>query len=64
MQIVFNPATTQGGTVSQLTWNNPDLHAAIRAAFACRDDERIVRVEVTAQGMKAFFERVTVTKTA
>ncbi len=57
MQIIWNPTDTQGGTVSHIGWNNPDMQAAIRLAFHEKDFERITRVEVTCEGMKAFFER-------
>lgn len=55
-----NPVERPGfcGLVSNVSWGNPDTVAALRQLFGCKSDEQIVAIEVTANGIKAKFERM------
>jgi hypothetical protein len=58
MQVIYEPEHSASGLTSFLTWDHPDFHRALNQAFAVQKDERIVRVEVTKQGIKAILEIV------
>lgn len=47
------------GTVSQITWRNPNVLKGLRVMFAAADDEEIVAIELTDEGIKAKFNRLT-----
>jgi hypothetical protein len=56
--VIYEPEHSASGAASFLIWNNPDLHRALNQAFAVQENERIVRVEVTKQGIRAIVEIV------
>lgn len=45
------------GVVSNISWRNADVRKGLRTMFACKDDEEIVAIEITDEGIKAKFER-------
>jgi hypothetical protein len=57
MQVIYEPEQSSSGLVSFLRWDSPDLHRALDQAFAVQHNrERIVRVEVTKEGIRAILE--------
>ena len=46
------------GSVGSITWRNPDAMAGLRRMFAATAKEKIVAIEVTANGIAAKFETV------
>lgn len=58
MNVVFNPLPHEqkAGTTSFLVWSNPDLERAMNVAFGVSSKDRIDRIEITPQGIKAIFE--------
>jgi hypothetical protein len=42
-----------GGPVSSVTWSSEGLLRALRAVFACKPDEQVNAIEVTAVGIRA-----------
>lgn len=57
--VKYNPAFQPGsGTVSQITWNNPDMKRALKHAFSLREGEIISGLEITETGVKAYIERM------
>ncbi len=58
MVILFQADDAPSGTVSQISWSNPDLHIALRLAFKENSSvEEIVRIDVTKEGLIAYFVR-------
>lgn len=56
MKIDFCPHQPQGsGVCSFVTWENRDLQEALRRCFNESPREEIVLIEVTREGLKAYF---------
>jgi hypothetical protein len=58
MQVVFNPSYGQRktGTCCQLSYHNPNFKRAMYEFFGVKPTERIERLEITEDGIKAIFE--------
>lgn len=50
----FKPGS---GVVSQVSWENPNTISALRKMFAVSSDERIIGLEITEYGIKAYFKK-------
>lgn len=57
MEVRFNPDRGDGGVCAFASWNNPDLHRAFCVAFNLRANEKLVRIDVTKEGIRAYFEQ-------
>lgn len=55
MEIRFNPNDAKCGVVSEASWGNPDVQKALRGIFGTRSDETLVMLDVTAEGLRAYF---------
>lgn len=61
MKVTFIPSPCSDsltGVVSFLSWGNPKLQVAIRAAFAEEPGERITEIAIRQDGIKAKFESI------
>lgn len=64
MKVVYEPATSYTeeppvpGMVNFISWDNPDLHAAFNKLFAVVSWERVARVEITREGIRAVIQPV------
>ena len=57
MKVTFCPTNYQpSGSISFITWSNPELHEAIRRAFHESPRERLVEIIIERDGIKAVFE--------
>jgi len=57
MKIDFGPNEPRGsGVCSFVTWQNPALHEALRQCFNESPREELELVEVTREGLKAYFK--------
>jgi hypothetical protein len=56
IEVVVNPTATRGGVTSSVTWQNPDVQAALEALFRLSANEKIVAVHVTDIGLQAYFD--------
>ncbi len=58
MKVVFNPTDkeTAGGIKSVLRWNSADFLNGMREAFHVSTREKIVRLDITQDGIHAYFE--------
>lgn len=56
MKVEFEPREPSSGCWSFASWSNDDLQAAIRKAFNESPRERIIRIDITRDGIRAYFE--------
>jgi len=56
IKVRFNPPDNEAGIVSFATWESTPLQDALRAAFGAGDHEELVQVDITADGIKGYFE--------
>lgn len=56
MEFRYDPREPDSGTCSFAAWSNPALQEAIRRAFRESPRETITRIDVTRDGIRAYFE--------
>ena len=59
---VFINSTNYNGSVSQITWDNERLLAALNEVFSVQPNEQLVELHVTAERLTAVFQTVTKTE--
>ena len=58
MKIVFNPTNNEvtGGLKSYARWDSENFASALRSLFNAKATEKIVKVDITEEGISAYFE--------
>jgi len=56
MEVSFAPNNPSGGVCSMVMWQNKALQDAIRMAFQKSPREQIIKIDVTREGIRAYFE--------
>ena len=55
IKVNFNPEKSKSGLVSQISWQNSSVQEALRKIFKLRDNEEITEIDVTCDGITAYF---------
>lgn len=56
IKVSYNGKDHTSGVVSAMSWDDRDLKNALKKLFNCKENERIVGIDVTKTGIRAYFE--------